>query len=159
MDTWHGQPFQRAHLGAVDLKARREIPAARYKASIGLVMDTFGQSFSEVPLVVSHGKNSILNTITREVCEDCNHELGKLEQAVQQVFVALAHAAESGSSLEIAVEDARMLARWAEKMAMTNKLTSNFPKVATSVMGQSLLRGDTICSSLSGRRGIRLTTC
>ncbi len=111
-------------------------------------MDPLGQSFSEVPLVIARGKSSILNTVTREVCQDCNNALSKLEQAVEPVFLELAQAAEHGIPLQIAVDDALLLARWAEKMAITNELTSGFPKVATAAMGQALLRGDTIRSAV-----------
>jgi hypothetical protein len=125
-----------------------DIPAEKFKASTGIMMDPHGQSFSEVPLVVARGKGSILNTVTREVCQDCNNALSKLEQAVEPVFLALARAAEDGTSLELAVESAKLLARWAQKMAVTNELTSEFPKVATAAMGQALLRGDTIRSAV-----------
>ena len=47
-----------------------DIPAEKLKASTGLMMDPLGQSFREVPLVVSRSKSSILNTVTREVCDE-----------------------------------------------------------------------------------------
>ncbi len=119
------------------------IPAERFQASMGLIMDPLGRSFNELPLMVTRGKSSVLHTITREVCQDCNHELGKLEQAVESAFLALAWAAEDGAPLVLEVDKAQMLARWAQKMTITNELTSNFPKVATAI-GQALLRGATI---------------
>lgn len=124
------------------------IPAERFKASLGLMMDPGGRSFNELPLMVARGRSSILHTVTREVCQDCNHELGRLEQAVEPVFLALAQAAEDGAPVVLEVDRAQLLARWAEKMAVTNELTSDFPKVATAAMGQALLRGDTIRSAV-----------
>ncbi len=63
------------------------------------------------------------------------------------MFLGLARAAEHWTPLEVAVDDVRLLAQWAEKMAVTNELTSGFPKVATTAMGQALLRGETIRSA------------
>ncbi len=63
------------------------------------------------------------------------------------MFLGLARAAEHWTPLEVAVDDVRLLARWAEKMAVTNELTSGFPKLATTAMGQALLRGETIRSA------------
>jgi hypothetical protein len=115
---------------------------------MGLMMDPLGRSFNELPLMVTRGKSSVLHTVTREVCQHCNHELGKLEQAVEPAFLALTRAAEDGVPLVLEVDKAQMLARWAQKMAITNELASNFPKVATTGMGQAMLRGDTIRSAV-----------
>jgi hypothetical protein len=38
------------------------------------MMDPLGRSFNELPLMVTRGKSSILNTVTREVCQDCNQD-------------------------------------------------------------------------------------
>lgn len=81
------------------------------------------------------GKSSVLNTVTREVCLQCDKALRKLAQAVEPIFLALACAAEDGISLQLAVNDARMLAGRAEMMAITNELTSELSRVATVANG------------------------
>jgi hypothetical protein len=70
--------------------------------------------------------------ITREVRLDCNGQLGRdLEPNAKPVFLALAHAAERGSPVELPVAEAQTLGRWAQKMATTNELTGKGPRVVT----------------------------
>ena len=57
------------------------------------------------------------------------------------MFLGLARAAEHWTPLEVAVDDVRLLARWAEKMAVTNELTSGFPKAAAIHLCRRLLPG------------------
>jgi hypothetical protein len=111
-------------------------------------MNPHGQSFSELPYVSTRGKSSVLNLVTREVCGDCNNALSRLEQRVKPVFLALASAAEQATPIKLSVTDAELLARWAEKMAITNELTGSTPGVATSDMGQAILNGRTIRSAV-----------
>jgi hypothetical protein len=110
-------------------------------------MNQHGQSFSELPYLSTRGKSSVLNLVTREVCEDCNNALSRLEQQVKPVFLALARAAEQAAPITLPVSDAKLLARWAEKMAITNELAGGAPRVATSEMGQAILGGRTIRSA------------
>jgi hypothetical protein len=110
----------------------------------GLMMNAHGQSFSELPLVSTRGKASVLNLVTREVCKECNNVLSRLEQRVEPVFLALANAAEQAAPIMLPVADAELLVCWAEKMAITNELTGHAPRVATPEMGQAILAGRTI---------------
>jgi hypothetical protein len=122
-----------------------ELPADRWSAALGLKMDPGGHSFTELPYVSTRDKASVLNLVTREVCKDCNGQLGRdLEPKVKPVFLAMAHAAEHGSTTELSVEDAQTLGRWAQKMATTNELTATPPRVVTPQMGRAILDGGTI---------------
>jgi hypothetical protein len=111
-----------------------------------MTMSPDNRSFTELPLVVTRGRAPVLNNITMEVCKDCNGKLGReIEQKVEPVFVELAQAAEDGIPHTVSVADAKLLARFAEKMAITNELHGNPPeRVATTGMGQAILRGGTV---------------
>ena len=107
--------------------------------------------------MVTRGKSSILNTVTREVCRDCDHELGKLEQAVEPGFPALAQAAEAGAPLVLDIDSARMHARWAKK-AITNELTSSFPGWRPPPWARRCFAETRSAAPLSGPPGIQRTT-
>jgi hypothetical protein len=112
---------------------------------MGLTMDPGGRSFTELPYVSTRDRASVLNLVSREVCKDCNAQLGRdLEPKAKPVFLAMAHAAEHGSAIELPVADAQTLARWAQKMATTNELTGPPPRVVTSQTGRAILDGGTI---------------
>jgi len=92
----------------------------------------------------------VLNTVTRAVCEDCNQTLGRiLEQPAKPLFLTLAQAAQDDTPLTLARGDAKTLARWAQKMAITNELAGNPPeRIATTAMGRAILAGGAIRGSV-----------
>jgi len=126
-----------------------ELPAANWRGSLGLVSDING-SYSEAPLQLTRRKRSVLTTVTRAVREDCNHALGcTLEQPAKPLFLMLAQAAQDPTPLTLARGDAKTLARWAQKMAITNELAGNPPeRIATTAMGKAILDGRTIRGSV-----------
>ncbi|HXW87894.1 MAG TPA: hypothetical protein VEJ42_06515 [Streptosporangiaceae bacterium] len=130
-------------------KQAGQLPNESWHGSLGLVGHADG-SYSDAPLRVIRNKRSVLNQVTREVCKNCNWTLGRtLEEPVKPLFIALAQAAQSGDPLTIAHGDASTLARWAEKMAITNELASGASeRVATTAMGQAILAGQTIRGSV-----------
>jgi hypothetical protein len=74
------------------------------------MMDPSGRSFTELPYVATRDKASVLNLVTREVCQDCNGKLGRdLEPQAKPVFLTMAHAAEQGTTAELSAADAQTL--------------------------------------------------
>jgi hypothetical protein len=126
-----------------------ELPDANWHGSLGLVSDING-SYSEAPLQLTRSKRSVLTTVTRAVCEDCNHTLGRtLEEPTKPLFLTLAHAAQDGTPLTLTRSDAKTLARWAQKMAITNELAGNPPgRIPTTAMGKAILAGQAIRGSV-----------
>ncbi len=130
-------------------KQAGQLPNESWHGSLGLVGHADG-SYSDAPLTVIRNKRSVLNQVTRAVCKDCNEMLGRtLEEPAKPPFLALVQAAQCGEPQTIARADAKTLARWAEKMAITNELASGASeRVATTAMGQAILAGQTIRGSV-----------
>ena len=125
----------RKHVGA--------LPASRFSHSHGLVLDPAGLGFAEIPAEMKTSKSSILSTKTREVCRNCNTGwMSRLEQRTEPLIVSLAAAAELNRAVTLTRDQVRLLAMWAQKTAITNEMTSDFPKVANTAMGQRLKQGD-----------------
>ena len=122
-----------------------QLPAESWRGSLGLVGHADG-SYSDAPLTVTRRKRTVLNQVTRAVCEDCNGALGRtLEEPTKPLFLALAQAAQNGAAVTFARKDAKTLARWAQKMAITNELASGAAaRVGTTAMGKAILAGQTI---------------
>ena len=96
----------------------------------------------------STSKSSVLNLRT-PVCEECNTGwMSRLETAGKPHILAAAAAAEANAPIVLSRGEARTLAMWAEKTALTNELTTNWPKVAGPAMGQRLRQGAPVRGSL-----------
>jgi len=128
-----------------------KLPASRMSHVAGFATSPSGLSFVEIPTVTTTNKASALHIITREVCLDCNTGwMSRLETKAKPVILALAGAARDATRLTLTTAEARALARWAQKTAITCELTGDAPfRVATVAMGQqlrdgSLLRGSVV---------------
>jgi hypothetical protein len=116
----------------------------------GFAASPSGTSFTEMPTVTTTHKASVLNIITRAVCRDCNTGwMSRLETEAKPVILALNEAAREGTALLLARPQARVVARWAQKTAMTNELAGHTSfKVATPAMGQRLRDGSPLRGGL-----------
>jgi hypothetical protein len=113
-----------------------------------MMLDPAGLSYVEVPVQRTTSKASALNLRTRAVCRDCNTGwMSRLEQRSEPLITAMAAAAEVGEPVILTRDDARLVARWAQKTAITNEMTSVYPKVATTEMGQRLRHGQPLRAS------------
>jgi hypothetical protein len=74
--------------------------------------------------------------------------MSKLEEAAQPLVLRVADAARSGQDTKLSREDALTLARWCQKTAITNELTSSGPRVTTTAMAQQLAAGKLLRGSL-----------
>jgi hypothetical protein len=125
------------------------LPKRRATQQGGLIFDAFTQEFVEHPLTPPDMRNSsLLNLRTRAVCEKCNNVyLGRLEEQAKPLILALADAAQSGNRLALSVSDAKTVARWAQKTALTNELTHAGPRVGDTSMGIRIKDGKAVRGS------------
>lgn len=125
-----------------------DLRAERSSQSAGLVLSADGRRFEESHNPLTTRRGSILHTITREVCRPCNNGwMSALETEAKPYFLALAHAAERGTSVVLSPEHAAVLARWAEKTAITSELTDPPPWVSTPGMRRALMTGRDVLPS------------
>jgi hypothetical protein len=107
--------------------------------SAGFDLDDQAREFVELPTVLTTKKSPLLTLKTREVCRRCNNGwMSSLEEAARPLIRRVAEAAQTGASLSLTVNEARILAVWCQKTATTYELTSDRPRVVTTVMGQQL---------------------
>jgi hypothetical protein len=127
-----------------------ELPASRISHVAGFATSPSGLSFLEIPTVTTTNKASALHIITREVCRDCNTGwMSRLETETKPVILALAGADRDTTRLVLDTAEARTLARWAQKTAITCELTGDAPfRVATVAMGRRLRGGSPLRSCI-----------
>ncbi|MGH3403229.1 MAG: hypothetical protein ACRDRJ_12155 [Streptosporangiaceae bacterium] len=114
---------------------------ASYSSGFGL--DDDAQEFVELPTTMVTKKSTLLTLKTREVCQQCNNGwMSKLEQAAEPLILRLAEAAQNPSQIvRLNQAEARTLALWAQKTAITDELTAPKAHVANVTMGEQLRCG------------------
>jgi hypothetical protein len=127
-------------------EATRILASGQASYTSGFGLDDAAREFVELPTHMVTKKSALLTLKTREVCQQCNNGwMSRLEQAAERVILRCAEAARnSGVGVSLSKAEARTLALWAQKTAITHELTSRRAHVANAAMGEQLRSGSPI---------------
>jgi hypothetical protein len=136
-------------LGQWMLRLEENHPLEQRSYSAGFDFDESAGELVEVRPEIVFRKSALLTLKTREVCEDCNIGwMSDLEEAVKPIILQLLWSAKTGMAIVLDAETAQMLARWAQKTALTYELTSDAPHVGNAALGQRLREGKLLRGSM-----------
>jgi hypothetical protein len=118
------------------------LAASQTSYRAGIDLDARAQEFIELPIELTTRKSSLLALKTREVCRDCNNGwMSGLETSARPLIRQVADAAQTGRLISLPPDEARTLAIWCQKTAVTYELKSDRRRVVTTAMGQQLATG------------------
>lgn len=99
------------------------LPQQRASSGKGLQLNDKADAYVELPLVSKKDQSSIMNMVTREVCQACNNGwMSRLETDARPIIEGLHACAASESTLKLTPADACILARWVHKTALASEL-------------------------------------
>ena len=99
------------------------LPQQRTSSGKGIQLNDKADAYINLPLVSKTDPSSIMNMVTREVCQACNNGwMSSLEADARPIIERLHACAASENTLELNPTDARVLARWIHKTALASEL-------------------------------------